>query len=157
MKILKSILVGLALASVVLAQQATQEGRGGRGAAIEPRILTFEARPGTIRPGESAQLVWQTEKNLKEWGDKLDSETRNKVKAAVARVKEALKGNNVTEIQSASDALTQTWHQAASQMYQKTAQGQAESGQSEPSPGDSDNQEPKSKGGPVDADFEVVN
>ncbi|EQB63862.1 MAG: Chaperone protein DnaK [candidate division Zixibacteria bacterium RBG-1] len=103
------------------------------------------------------QLVWQTEKNLKEWGDKLDSETRNKVKAAVARVKEALKGNNVTEIQSASDALTQTWHQAASQMYQKTAQGQAESGQSEPSPGDSDNQEPKSKGGPVDADFEVVN
>jgi hypothetical protein len=43
------------------AQQPAQEGRGGRGAAIEPRIITFEARPGTIRPGESVQLVWQTE------------------------------------------------------------------------------------------------
>jgi len=101
------------------------------------------------------QLVWQTEKNLKVWGDKLDSETRNKVEAAVDRVKTALKGNNTAEIQSASDALTQIWHQAASQMYQKTSQ--AGSGQSEPSPGNSESEETKSKGGPVDADFEVVN
>ena len=46
MKIVTSILVGLILQ---------------RGAAIEPRILAFEARPATIRPGESVQLVWQTE------------------------------------------------------------------------------------------------
>ncbi len=53
MKIVTSILVGLSLCSVALARQ--------RGAAIEPRILSFEARPATIRPGESVQLVWQTE------------------------------------------------------------------------------------------------
>ncbi len=53
MKIATSIIVSLALCSVVLSLQ--------RGAAIEPRILTFEARPSTIRPGETAQLVWQTE------------------------------------------------------------------------------------------------
>jgi hypothetical protein len=53
MKSATSVLVGLALCSVVLS--------GQRGPAIEPRILTFEARPSTIRPGESAQLVWQTE------------------------------------------------------------------------------------------------
>ena len=45
--------MGVALCSSVFALQ--------RGNAIEPRILTFEARPATIRPGESAQLVWQTE------------------------------------------------------------------------------------------------
>ncbi len=101
------------------------------------------------------QLVWQTVKNLKEWGDKLDSEIRNKVEAAVGRVKTALKGNNTAEIQSASDALTQIWHQAASQMYQKTSQ--AGSGQSGSSTTDSDNEKTESKGGPVDADFEVVN
>ena len=67
MKVMTSI-AGLALCSVVLAQQpqqpppaATPAGRGARGAAIEPRILTFEARPATIRPGETTQLVWQTE------------------------------------------------------------------------------------------------
>ena len=54
MKVAKAILLSLVLASTVLAQ-----GRGGT--PIEPRILSFEARPATIRPGESSQLVWQTE------------------------------------------------------------------------------------------------
>jgi hypothetical protein len=53
MKMVAGIILGTALCSAFLAQQ--------RGNAIEPRILTFEARPATIRPGESAQLVWQTE------------------------------------------------------------------------------------------------
>jgi hypothetical protein len=53
MKTAKTVIVLLVLASSALAQQ--------RGAAIEPRILLFEARPATIRPGESSQLVWQTE------------------------------------------------------------------------------------------------
>jgi hypothetical protein len=52
MKVVTSIIGVTVLCSAVLAQ---------RGAAIEPRILAFEARPATIRPGESAQLVWQTE------------------------------------------------------------------------------------------------
>lgn len=55
MNMAKGMVLVLVLTSAVMAQQA------GRGAAIEPRILSFEARPGTIRPGESAQLVWQTE------------------------------------------------------------------------------------------------
>ena len=53
MKMAVGIIMGAALCSSVLALQ--------RGNAIEPRIVTFEARPATIRPGESAQLVWQTE------------------------------------------------------------------------------------------------
>jgi hypothetical protein len=53
MKIAMSLLTGMVVFSAVLA--------GQRGAPIEPRILSFEARPATIRPGESAQLVWQTE------------------------------------------------------------------------------------------------
>jgi len=47
------VLLGLVICSAGLSQQ--------RGVAIEPRILSFEARPATIRPGESVQLVWQTE------------------------------------------------------------------------------------------------
>jgi hypothetical protein len=62
-KLANSIVLCLILVSTFLGQQPpAQEGQGrGRGAAIEPRILTFEARPSTIRPGESVQLVWQTE------------------------------------------------------------------------------------------------
>lgn len=75
MKAANGILLCFTFVSLALAQQpttptaqpqqptppATQQGRGGRGPAIEPRILVFEARPATIRPGESVQLVWQTE------------------------------------------------------------------------------------------------
>ena len=57
------LVFGLMMSSTILAQgqQAPQAGRGGRGgqAAPEARIVTFEARPGSIRPGESAVLVWR--------------------------------------------------------------------------------------------------
>jgi hypothetical protein len=42
---------------------APQAPGGGRGAqpGLEPRIVTFEARPSTVRAGEAVVLVWQTE------------------------------------------------------------------------------------------------
>jgi hypothetical protein len=36
-------------------------GRGGRGQGPAPRIITFEARPASIKPGETVTLVWSTE------------------------------------------------------------------------------------------------
>ena len=67
MRITVSLAFGLALASTVLsqAQQTPQGARGagggGRGAAPEPRIVTFEARPGSVRSGQPVLLVWATE------------------------------------------------------------------------------------------------
>jgi len=69
---------------------------------------------------QADQMVYQTEKGLQEYGDKLDSDTKAKVGAAVARLKEALKTNNTDEIKSATEALTTVWHQAAGKMYQQT-------------------------------------
>lgn len=44
-------------------QEAGARGRGGRGPqpGLEPRIVSFEARPATVRAGEPALLVWATE------------------------------------------------------------------------------------------------
>ena len=104
------------------------------------------------------RLVYETEKNLQEYGDKIDPGTRANVEAATGRVKEALKGDNADEIKSATEALTQIWQKAAATMYQQASaqQGpQAGSAQSGPqqtgSPEDSQDQEKT-----VDADFEVV-
>jgi molecular chaperone DnaK len=110
------------------------------------------------------QLVFETEKGLREYGDKLDSDTKAKVEAAVARVKDAIKTNNSDEIKSATEALTQTWHQAAAKMYQKTQAGaQAGQGQTthaEQTEGEFDKDRSSGKKGdqgqPVDADYEVV-
>jgi hypothetical protein len=61
--------VGFVLACVAVSAQAPAgapaapaPGRGGgRGPAPAPRIISFEARPASIKPGESALLVWSVE------------------------------------------------------------------------------------------------
>ncbi len=62
--------------------------------------------------------AYQVEKQLKENGDKVDAETKAKVEAAIERVKEALKGTDVNEIKSSSEALQQAMYAASQQMYQ---------------------------------------
>ena len=58
MKAVYGAIFSVIIVTTAFAQQA---GRGGRGAGPEPRIVTFEARPASIRPGESVVLVWSTE------------------------------------------------------------------------------------------------
>ena len=101
------------------------------------------------------QLVYQTEKNMKEYGDKLDGETKGKLEAAVGRLKEAVKGSNIEEIKSATDALNQVWQTAASQMYAQTAdaQGGPQAAETQPQPEEAEKGKDKKV---EDADFEVV-
>jgi molecular chaperone DnaK len=103
------------------------------------------------------QMVYETEKNIKQFGDKLDPDTRAKVEAAVGRVKEALKGSNIEEIKSSTEALTQVWHEAAGKMYQKTTTDQASQGHTEQEKPSGSASGSKDKDQAVDADYEVVN
>ncbi|MEP0829039.1 MAG: molecular chaperone DnaK [bacterium] len=97
--------------------------------------------------------IFQAEKNLREYGDKLDAESKAKIEAGISRVKEALKTDNFSEMESSVEALNQLWHNAAAQMYQKAASGAGPT-----SDGGSDTPESSGeKDKTVDADFEVVN
>lgn len=98
---------------------------------------------------QADQLAYQTEKNLKEYGDKLDSETRSKLEAGVSRVREALRTSNTAEIRSAMDSLNQIWQQAASKMYQQ-ATSQTSATSSGPSGAATEGKKVH------DADYEVV-
>jgi molecular chaperone DnaK len=99
-------------------------------------------------------MVYETEKNLGEFGDKVDDASKEKVSAAVARVKQALEADNHAEIQSSTEELTQVWHEVSAQMYQQTADADPGDAPGDPSadeataePADSD---------VVDAEYEVV-
>jgi len=72
------------------------------------------------------QLLYQTEKNLKEMGDKLDSTQKNKIEGAMNRLREALKTDNINEIRSAIEGLNQAWSEASSVLYQQ--QGATQTG-----------------------------
>ena len=98
-------------------------------------------------------LVYETEKNLSELGDKIDEPSKEKVNAAVARVKQALEANNHAEVQAATEELTQVWHEVSQLIYQQaadagTASAETPSGDPGAASADSD---------VVDAEYEVVN
>jgi molecular chaperone DnaK len=101
------------------------------------------------------QIIYQTEKNLKEMGDKLDTTMKNKIEGAMTRLKDALKTDNLNDIKSATEGLNQAWNEASSQMYQQ--QGAPQGGPSQESTGSSGESSPKDGQEKVEeADYEVV-
>ncbi len=104
---------------------------------------------------QADQVAYQTEKNLKELGDKIDSTSKGKLEAAVGRVREALKTDNVDEIKSGLDALNQIWNEVSATLYQQQqAAGGAGPQQGPPPPGDE--AETKDEKEVEEADYEVV-
>ena len=109
---------------------------------------------------QADQQVYQTEKQLEEMGDKVSEDSKAKVQAAVDRVKETLKGENTEEIKAATEALTQTWHEIASELYQQASAEAGPEGGPQPQPPGGPQPPPEGgeqqKDGFVDAEYEVV-
>jgi molecular chaperone DnaK len=99
-------------------------------------------------------LLYQTEKNLKEHGDKVSAEDRTKIEEAVTALKKAMEGNDPDAIESATQSLTTASHKLAEEMYKKasatsaTGEGAAPGGES-PNGAKTDEKV-------VDAEFEEV-
>ena len=64
-------------------------------------------------------LVYQTEKTLKELGDKISADDRSKVEAELNKVKEALKGTDTQAIKDATESLTKAFYAISQKMYQQ--------------------------------------
>ncbi|MCE5250325.1 molecular chaperone DnaK [bacterium] len=113
---------------------------------------------------ETDQLIYQTEKNLKDIGGSLEPDAKAKVEAALERAKGAIKGSDMSEIISARDGLTGAWHEAAQKMYAQTGQAGGQPGAGDTGQPRQEQQQErresstdsKPDSGAVDADFEVV-
>ncbi|NLN38891.1 MAG: molecular chaperone DnaK, partial [Smithella sp.] len=68
-------------------------------------------------------LVYSVEKNIREFGDKVDAAEKTKIEEAIARVKKAIEGDDLDEIKKSQDELTNVSHKLAEAMYAKTAGG----------------------------------
>ena len=101
------------------------------------------------------QVVYETEKNLKEMGDRISGEEKATVGAGIARVKEALAGSDLVEVKSSTEALVGLWSGVAKTMYEKAAAGGHADGRTAGS--DAGGEKPTAqRDEPVDADYEVV-
>ena len=102
-------------------------------------------------------LIYQTEKSIKDLGDKVDAETKSKVEAAIGPLKKAIEGDDSAEIKRLSEELTQASHKVAEAMYQQASQeagaqpGAGPEGGAQPGAGAAAPEDDV-----VDADFEEV-
>lgn len=100
---------------------------------------------------QADNLVYSSEKQIKEFDEKLDAATKESITKAKDRLADALK-NNQADISPAMDSLNQLWSEASSKMY---AQGAPDAGQPGPEAGAPSGEEPQ--GGKVEeADYTIV-
>ncbi len=97
---------------------------------------------------EAEQLVFMTEKSLKDLEDKVSSEDKEKAEKEIKELKEALEKGEIEEIKAKKEALNETAMALATKVYEEAAKkAQEESGNSE------ENTETK-KDDAIDAEFE---
>jgi len=100
-------------------------------------------------------LVYQSEKSLKEHGDKIGADEKTKVEQAIKDAKENLKSDSVETLNKAAETLMSASHALTQKIYEqaKAQQGGAEQGKEAKG---QDKEEKQEKDDVVDADYEVV-
>jgi len=99
-------------------------------------------------------LIYQTEKSIKELGDKVDAEIKTKVDDVIVRLKSAMEGEDTEKITQLNEELTQSSHKLAEALYQQASQaGQDPAGDPDAEGASADAQPDEDV---VDADFEEV-
>ena len=71
---------------------------------------------------EADQLVYQSEKALEEFGDKVSEDEKKTVTAKIDELKEALKGEDIEAIKTKKDELQKAFYDVAGKVYQQQAQ-----------------------------------
>ena len=100
-------------------------------------------------------MIYQTEKLLKENGDKLPASDKSEIESKMSALKSAVESNNTDNIKRATDDLQAAWSKASEALYKQAGaqQGQADAGSQSSSGGESSG---RKDDGVVDADYEIV-
>ena len=101
---------------------------------------------------EADSMIFQTEKQLKEFGDKLSDDKKQPVEEALEELKKAFESKDVAVIAPALEKINEAWKVASEEMYK--AQAEAQGGAPEP---DAGAEQAQAEGDNVeDVDFEEV-
>ncbi len=115
-----------------------------------------KARERIDKLNSADSLIFQSEKQLKEFGDKIPAEKKGPIEEAINKLKEAHKSENLDGIDQATEALNTAWQAASQEIYnaQQAAGGDGQAGEqqptAEPTAGKGDD------GEVTDVDFEEV-
>jgi molecular chaperone DnaK len=101
---------------------------------------------------QADNLVYSTDKQLKDLGEKLKPEHKSKIEEAKTKLEAALKDNS-PDLRTAMDALNQAWSEASTDMYQHASQPGATPGAEEPQ---STGNQSKKEDNVEEADYTIV-
>ena len=108
---------------------------------------------------QADQLIYSTEKTLKEHGDKVSAQTRGNIENAVNNLKEAIKGENADAIKKAIENLSTAGQELGKVLYEEAAKKQAASAQtggaSQAAPHPEEEVRRKKPDDVIDAEFEA--
>ena len=98
-------------------------------------------------------MIFQTEKQLKEFGDKLSADKKDPIEAALAELKKAHESKDIAQIDAAMEKINEAWKVASEEMYKAQQDAQPQGAPS----GDTGEPSAKKEGDNVeDVDFEEV-
>jgi molecular chaperone DnaK len=115
-----------------------------------------EARENIDARNRLDSMTYEVEKNVKEWGDKVNPDIKTRIDASIERARKALRGDDMTEIRSAQEELTKVFSEAGQSFYQQQAADTASAEQP------ADGAAPPTDGAAppaddvVEADYEIV-
>ncbi|MEO8108908.1 MAG: Hsp70 family protein, partial [Ginsengibacter sp.] len=81
------------------------------------------AREKVDKVNQADSLIFQTEKQLKEYGDKISADKKEPIETALAKLKEAHKNQDVASIDTAVAEMNAAWTTASEEMYKATQEG----------------------------------
>jgi len=114
-----------------------------------------EMRERVDKLNAADSLIFSTEKQLKEFGDKLSSDKKANIEKALADLKEAHKNQDLSSLEAKTEALNNAWKEASEEMYKASQQAGAQPGPDASQQG-GQSSEQKNDGEVTDVDFEEV-
>ncbi len=120
------------------------------------------AREKVDKINQADSLIFQTEKQIKEYGDKIPADKKAPIEAALAKLKEAHKSQDVSAIDTAVNEMNTAWTAASEEMYKATQQQAGANGNSnasnaqQPNEGQEEHAHAGGDDNVTDAEFEEV-
>jgi molecular chaperone DnaK len=115
-----------------------------------------EARERVDKLNQADSFVFQTEKQLKELGDKIPADKKAPIESALGRLKEAQKAQDIAKIDAAIAEINTAWTAASEHLYKGTQEGGQQSAADAQTNGNEQSNSGKSSENVTDAEFEEV-
>ena len=105
---------------------------------------------------QADSLIFQTEKQIKEYGDKIPADKKAPIEAALQKLKDAHKSQDIPQIDAAMTEMNTAWTAASEELYKASQQGDAAGAQQQPGGDGQPHAESPAGDNVTDAEFEEV-